>query len=249
LASYRDEGVVLRTIRLGEADRIVTMATPAHGKVRAVAKGVRKTKSRLGGRVEPLSYVQMLCWRGRDLDTITQVEVIDHFRPVREDLERLSQAMMMLEVVDHVAVEDHAMPGLFRMLVGALRTLCESDSRLVAGAFLWKLLAEEGVAPSAESCARCDRPLPLVAFDSASHGFLCASCRRGQPVSGEAVEMVRRILGGNLASVLKEPPSTATREVERIAIGAVEYHLDRRLRVPRSTAGLHDLGGTIPGHD
>jgi DNA repair protein RecO (recombination protein O) len=241
LASYRDEGLVLRTIRLGEADRIVTMATPAHGKVRAVAKGVRKTKSRLGGRVEPLSHVRMLCWRGRELDTITQVEVVDHFRPVREDLERLAQAMMMVEVVDHVAVEDHAMPALFKMLVGALRTLCDSDSPLVAGAFLWKLLAEEGVAPSPESCAHCGRSVPLVAFDSLSDGFLCASCRRGQAVSPEVVGMVRRILGGDLAGVLKEPPSVATRDVERLAIVAVEHHLDRRLRVPRSTAELHDL--------
>jgi DNA repair protein RecO (recombination protein O) len=241
VASYRDEGIVLRTIRLGEADRIVTLATPAHGKVRAVAKGVRKTKSRLGGRVEPLSYVKMLCWRGRELDTITQVDVIDHFRPVRENLDRLAQAMMMLEVVDHVAVEEHAMPSLFKMLLGALRTLSTSDSHLVAGAFLWKLLAVEGVVPSLDACARCGREEPLVAFDAASDGFLCTSCRRGQAVNVQVVGMIRRILNGDLAAVLTEPRSGATDEVERLAIAAVEYHLDRRLRVPRSTADLHGL--------
>lgn len=241
MASYRDEGVVLRTFRLGEADRIVTMATPAHGKVRAVAKGVRKTKSRLGGRVEPISHVRMLCWRGRELDTITQVEVIDHFRPVREDLERLAQAMTMLEVVDHVAVEEHAMPGLFKMLVAALRTLSDSGSHLVATGFLWKLLAIEGLVPDVDACARCGRELPLVAFDLASDGFLCAGCRRGQAVSAPAVETIRRILTGDLAGVLALPPSATTSEVERLAITAVEYHLDRRLRVPRSTADLHGL--------
>jgi DNA repair protein RecO (recombination protein O) len=239
LASYRDEGIVLRTIRLGEADRIVTMATPGHGKVRAVAKGVRKTKSRLGGRVEPLSHVKMLCWRGRELDTITQVDVLDHFRPVREDLDRLAQAMTMLEVVDHVAVEDHEMPVLFTMLLGALRTLATSSSHLVAGAFLWKLLAVEGVVPSLEACARCGRQEPLVAFDAASDGFLCSSCRRGQGVNEQVVLMIRRILEGGLASVLAEPRSAVTSDVERLAIAAVEYHLDRRLRVPRSTAELH----------
>jgi DNA repair protein RecO (recombination protein O) len=237
VALYRDEGVVLRTIRLGEADRIVTLATPLHGKVRAVAKGVRKTKSRLGGRVEPLSYVSMLCWHGRDLDTITQVEVIDHFRPIREDLERMSQAMTMLEVVDQVAVERNAMPELFRMLVGALRTLSETPSPLVAGAFLWKLLTLEGFGPVVDRCARCGSGAPLVAFDLAEDGFLCTACRRGQGVHPETVMLVRRILGGGLAAALDEPPSPATREMERLAILAVEHHLDRRLRSPGAMAG------------
>jgi DNA repair protein RecO (recombination protein O) len=239
MALYRDEGVVLRTIRLGEADRIVTLATPEHGKVRAVAKGVRKTKSRLGGRVEPLSHVSMLCWHGRDLDTITQVEVIDHFRPIREDLERMSQAMTMLEVVDQVAVERHAMPELFRMLVAALRTLAETPSPLVAGAFLWKLLTLEGLGPVVDRCARCGADAPLVAFDVAEDGFLCANCRRGQGVNPATVTLVRRILGGDLARVLDEPPSVVTREMERLAILAVEHHLDRRLRSPGATAYTH----------
>ena len=83
---YRDEGVVLRTLRLGEADRIVTMITKGHGKVRAVAKGVRRTKSKFGARLEPLSHVALLCWQGRELDIVNQAEVTDTFRAVREDL-------------------------------------------------------------------------------------------------------------------------------------------------------------------
>jgi DNA repair protein RecO (recombination protein O) len=234
MSSYRDEGVVLRSIRLGEADRIVTLLTPEHGKVRAVAKGVRRTKSRLGGRVEPLTHVTMLLWHGRELDTITQVEIVEHYRPVREDLARMSQAMIMLEVSDQVAVERHAAPELFRMLVGALGALASSGSPLVAGAFLWKLLLVEGVGPSADSCAGCGSPGELVAFDPARDGFLCRRCQRGQAVAPATMELVQRILGGDLASVLREPASTATREVERLAIMAVEHHLDRRLRSPRS---------------
>src|SRR5579871_3600746 len=170
MGSYRDEGVVLRSIRLGEADRIVTLVTPEHGKVRAVAKGVRRTKSRLGGRVEPLTHVTMLCWHGRELDTITQVEVVNHFRPIRDNLERMAQAMTMIEVVDHVSVERHAMPELFRMLVGALTALAESPSPLVAGAFLWKLLTVEGVGPDVSACASCGSDGPLVAFDPLRDG-------------------------------------------------------------------------------
>jgi DNA repair protein RecO (recombination protein O) len=234
MASYRDEGVVLRSIRLGEADRIVTLVTPEHGKVRAVAKGVRRTKSRLGGRVEPLTHVTMLCWRGRELDTITQVEVLDAFRPLREDLARMAQAMVMLEVVDQVAVERHAVPELFRMLVGALGALAASASPAVAGAFLWKLLAVEGVGPSLDTCASCGSDGPLVAFDPLRDGFLCHSCRRGQAVGAATMELLRRILGGDLAAVLREPATPATAEVERLAVLAVEHHLDRRLRSPRS---------------
>jgi DNA repair protein RecO (recombination protein O) len=182
----------------------------------------------------------MLCWRGRELDTITQVEVIDHFRAVREDLPSLAQAMMMLEVIDQVAVEGHAMPGLFRMLAGALRTLAETPSQFLAGAFLWKLLAIEGVGPSIDTCAGCGEEKPLVAFDLGEHGFLCAGCRRGQAVSGDTVELVRRVLSGDLAGALAEPPSAASIEAERLAILAVEHHIDRRLRSPKSLAEMRE---------
>ena len=116
---------MLRTMRLGEADRIVTLVTPEHGKVRAVAKGIRKPKSRFSGRLEPLTHVNVMCWRGRELDVVNQVEALDHFKAIRADLERVPVAQTMLEVVDHVALERQPMPEVFRMLVGALRTLDE----------------------------------------------------------------------------------------------------------------------------
>ena len=87
---YRDQGIVLRTMRLGEADRIVTLMSAGRGKIRAVAKGVRKTKSRFGGRLEPMTHVAALFYEGRELDIITQAETLDHFRKVREDLDSLS---------------------------------------------------------------------------------------------------------------------------------------------------------------
>ena len=120
---YRDQGVVLRTIRLGESDRIVSLVTQGHGKVRAVAKGVRKTKSRFGGRLEPTSHVSLLLYEGRELDVITQAEALDHFRVIREDLDRLARATTMLEAVDQVAQERQPGGRLYEMLVGALRAL------------------------------------------------------------------------------------------------------------------------------
>ncbi|MCU1491676.1 MAG: replication and repair protein RecO [Acidimicrobiaceae bacterium] len=233
MALYRDHGVVLRTMRLGEADRIVTVVTPEHGKVRAVAKGVRRTKSKIGARLEPLTSVSMLCWKGRELDIVTQVEVVDAFRAIREDLDRLAPAMTLLEIVDQVAVEGHPAPELYTMLVGALRALERSGSPLLVGAFSWKLLAAEGVGPVVESCARCGSPGPLVAFDAGEGGFLCKEHRRGQSVSPAAWELVRRVLGGGLAGVLAEPSAPAGQEMERLAMTALEHHIDRRLRTTR----------------
>ncbi len=252
MSLYRDEAVVLRSIRLGEADRIVTLVTPRHGKVRAVAKGVRRTKSRFGGRLEPLSHVSVLCWKGRELDIVTQAEVLDHFRAVREDLERLSAASAMLEVVDQVAQEGQPGPELYKMLVGALRTLAIGPGSspgpgpvppappvpppvLIVPAFFWKVLVLDGSAPVLYACARCGEAADLIAFDLGEGGVLCRSCRRGVAVSPDALGLVRRIVGGDLAAVLAEPASTATDEVARLATEAIQTHLERRLRCTPAT--------------
>jgi DNA repair protein RecO (recombination protein O) len=223
---YRDQGVVLRTFRLAEADRIVVVMTQATGKVRAVVKGVRKTKSRFGSRLEAL-----LMYQGRgELDTVTQAETLDHFRSVREDLDRLAKATSMLEVVDQVSQEREANPALYRMLVGALRALAARDSPLIVPAFFWKLLALEGLSPVLDRCARCGSPDDLVAFDVDEGGVLCRSCRQGAPISPEALELMRRILGGDLARVLEVPSGPAVHEVDHLAGRTVEHHIERRLR-------------------
>ena len=227
---YRDQGVVLRTIRLGEADRIVTFVTQGHGKVRAVAKGVRKTKSRFGARLEPLSHVTLLLYEGRELDVVTQAETLDHFRIVREDLHRVSRATSMLEAVDQVAQEREPSPRLYQMLVGGLRTLAAHDADLVVPAFFWKLLSLEGAHPVLDHCAACGAEEALEAFDIAEGGALCRQCRRGVPVSEEALAIIRRILGGDLAGALGEPSGPASREVEQLATRSLEHHLERRLR-------------------
>ena len=141
MSLYRDEGVVLRTMRLGEADRIVTMLCRTRGKVRAVAKGVRKTTSRFGGRLEPLSHVSLLCWQGRELDIVNQVEVIDSNRAIREDLDRVTKAFSMLEVADRVSVEMHSAQRLYELLVNVLSSLAANNAPLVLPAFLPQTIA------------------------------------------------------------------------------------------------------------
>lgn len=235
MSLYKDDGVVLRTMRLGEADRIVTFVTKERGKVRAVAKGVRRTNSRFGGRLEPLSHVSMQCWQGRELDTVTQVEVVDSFREVREDLGRVTKAYTLLEITDQVAQERHRNERLYEMLVGALRALQSVDSPTLVPAFCLKVLALEGSAPVVDSCASCGCESDLVAFDLFEGGVLCRSCRRGRPISDGALDLLRRILGGGLASALAEPAGPATDEVTDVATEAMEAHLDRRLRSVRTS--------------
>ena len=235
MSLYRDEGIVLRTLRLGEADRIVTMVTKGQGKVRAVAKGVRRTTSRFGGRLEPMSHVAMQCWQGRELDTVTQVEVLDSFRTVREDLARVSKAFTLLEIVDVLAQERQSNPLLYETLVGALRWLDNADSPLLVAAFCLKVLVLEGSAPVVDRCASCGSTSLLVAFDLVEGGVLCRSCRRGRSVSAGALEVVQRILDGGLSSALAEPEGPSTGEVTDLATEAMEVHLDRRLRSLRSS--------------
>ena len=230
MALYRDHGIVLRTHKLGEADRIITFMTERHGKVRAVAKGVRKTKSKFGARLEPTSHVALQLYEGRELDIVTQAESVDHFKAIREDLDRLSHAVTMLEATDQLSLEREPNPDLYRMLLGALRAVDTRNSALVVAGFHWKVLALEGFRPQVESCVVCEEPEGLVSFDPTEGGLLCAEHRRGTRVSPEAVELLQQILGGRLAQALEAPASPATHEVDHLATRVMEHHLERRLR-------------------
>ena len=233
MPTYRDSAVVLRTIRLGEADRIVTMLTSEHGKVHAVAKGVRKVKSRIGARLEPLTHVDLLCWRGRELDIVSQVEVLDVFKGIRGNLERLGAAMTMAEVVDQSTVDHQNAPELYTMLVGALRTLDATGAPVILGAFCLKLLAAEGVGLVTDRCAACGSDDPLIAFEAREGGFLCLRCRRGQAVSTAVVALAQQVASGGLARALDLEPGPVIEAFERLMTGAIELHLDRKLRTTR----------------
>jgi len=231
---YRDQGVVLRTVKLGEADRIISFMTQGHGKVRAVAKGVRKSGSRFGARLEPTSHVAVQCYRGRELDVVTQVETIDANRALRESYACITHAVPMLEAVDQVAQEREAAPALYRMLVGALRTLSERPSSVVTPAFFWKLLSLEGFHPYLDACVRCGEETgPFTAIDLGEGGVLCTTCGRlgGRRVEPEALEFLGQLVGGELNRAMAEPPAPEhVHEIERLGVLALEYHSERRLR-------------------
>ena len=230
---YRDVGVVLRTYKLGEADRIVVLLTAENGKVRAVAKGVRKTGSKFGARLEPMSHVRLLLYRGRELDIVSQAESVEPLAPLLASLDTASMGLAVLEATDQLALEREPNPALYRMLVGVLRTIADRPGPLVVAAFFWKLLAAEGLRPELDVCVRCGEGEPevaLVAFDLGDGGVLCRSCRSGSAISPAALTLLRGILGGALNIALSAPESPATHEVGVLATRAMEHHLERRLR-------------------
>jgi DNA repair protein RecO (recombination protein O) len=236
VSEFRDEAIVLRTHKLGESDLICVLLTRESGKVRAVAKGVRKTSSKLGARMEVLDHVDALLARGRsDLLNVRQVEPRGVARTIREDYDKLAAAMVIVETADAVTLEHHPDPEYFEMVRRALVALDgAADPSVAATAFLLKTLAHDGAEPVLDRCASCGEDKPLVAFDFTEGGLLCASCRRGRPVSPEAVTLLRRILLGGLAGVLAESRPAAADEVSSIAVDAVEAHIGRRLRAARA---------------
>jgi DNA repair protein RecO (recombination protein O) len=230
---YRDVGVVLRTYKLRESDRIIVLMTEEHGKVRAVAKGVRKTKSKFGARLEPMSHVRLLLYRGRELDIVSQAESVEPLTPLLSSLDRASQAMAAIEAVDQLGLEREPNPRLYRMLVGVLRTIASRPAPLNVPAFYWKLLAAEGLEPQLDVCVRCGDGEPdaqLVSMDVGEGGMLCRSCRSGTSVSPAALAIMRDILGGRLNEALALEESPATHEVGALATRALEHHIERRLR-------------------
>ena len=231
---YRCNAVVLRTYPLGEADRIISFITDNRGKVRAVAKGIRKTKSRIGARLEPMAHVSLLMYEGRgELEIVSQAETIEPHRRIREDLDRLTHAAAMLEAVDLVAQERQPDQRLYNMIVGALRSLDEQDSPLMVAAFYWKLLAHEGYEPSLDECVRCSTTEDLVGFDPVAGGVTCRADTVGMRASGEALTLLRMILNGQLVAALRQPVGPVTHEVERLATAALEHTLERRLKAGR----------------
>lgn len=235
---YKDEAVVLRTMRLGEADRILTLVGRSHGKIRAVAKGVRKTKSRFGGRLEPFSQVSLVLWRSRSgLDIVTQAEVVEPFREVREDLDRFSLGEVMLEAVDRVVQERERSHRTFTLLVDGLHALAVRGSPLILAGFLLRLSAIAGFAPSLRSCAECNAPASW--FSPGQGGGVCSRCR-----SAEAEEVGIGVLE-LLHDVAREGAwmeinAEAAGIAARLARFYAEYHLERRLRSAETADQLRD---------
>jgi DNA repair protein RecO (recombination protein O) len=232
---YRDEGVVLRTQKLGEADRIIGVLTRSHGRVRAVAKGVRRTSSRFGARLEPFTHVDLQLAEGRSLHVVTQAETISPYgERIGDDYGRYTAGTAMLETAERLVDEEHE-PALqqYLLLVGALRALAGGllDPGLVLDSFLLRSLAAAGYAPSFSQCARCGAAGPHRSFNPAAGGVLCSTCRlpgSANP-SVETVTLLGALLAGDWpVAEVSEPRHR--RETSGLVAAYLTWHMERGLR-------------------
>lgn len=235
MSLYRDEAVVLRTQKLGEADRIVTLLTRHGGRVRAVARGVRKTSSRFGARLEPFMLVDVQLHTGRSLDTVTQVETLAMYgQAICLDYGLYTSATAMVETAERLT-EEEGEPATqqFLLLIAALRALAERahGSSLVLDSYLLRSLAIGGWAPSFHDCARCGAPGPHSAFAIALGGAVCSNCRPpGSAAPAPATfELLAALLEGNWATADRSDERTQ-REASGLVAAYVQWHLERRVR-------------------
>jgi DNA repair protein RecO (recombination protein O) len=232
---YRDEAVVLRTQKLGEADRIVTLLTRRHGRVRAVAKGVRRTASRFGARVEPFSHVDLQLYEGRELDTVTQAETIAPYgERIATDYGRYTAGTAVLETAERLTAEERE-PSLrlYLLVVGALRALAEEahTPSLVLDAFILRAMTIAGYEPALEACARCGEPGPHRFFAVAVGGVVCPEHRPGGAVtvSPAGTAVLAALLDGDWAVADAAEPRVQ-REVSGLVSAYLQWHLERGLR-------------------
>jgi DNA repair protein RecO (recombination protein O) len=236
-----DEAVVLRTYKSGEADRVVVLWTRQHGKLRVLAKGARKTSSRLGATLETLAYVTVDLVKTRGEFYIARhVQHKERLATLRSSYARISAGYAVVEAVDAIPSDGVPDEAIFDLLVRVLVTLDDEsfDPTLVPSSFYFRLLALDGSEPVVDVCVNCGRPGPLVAFDAQIGGTLCGECRQGVALSNDALVLIRRVVGGDLANVLRETNPPGAGEVTAIAQEAIEVHFGRRLRAPQASAPL-----------
>ena len=249
--SYSTEAVVLRSMRLGESDRVLHLYTASHGRVGAVAKGVRKTMSRFGARLEPLSHVELVLHRGRgELQTVTAAQLVRSHRAAREDYYRFSVGMIGAEAMLRLFSEEEANERAFTALTRFLDLLddhperASHDTTHAAGrpaldplglAFQLKLLWLAGYLPHVTACAECGAEgEPLVGYSTRAGGAVCAPCARSTEaitVAADGIAGIETFLARPLAEAVSLGLSErALRDALRVVTASYEYHGGFRLR-------------------
>jgi len=242
---YRDEAVVLRVHKLGEADRIVTMLTRRHGRVRAVGKGVRRTTSRFGARLEPGSHIDVqfhsrdsfdsnVRLGGRRLDLVTQTESLGAYgAQLANDYARWTAASAICETAERLTEEAEPALRLYLLVVGALRALVarEHDPGLILDAFLIRSMSNAGWEPALTECAKCSAPGPHAAFNVAAGGVVCEACRPAGSARPQrsTIELMAALLSGDWARA-DASDTPQQRESSGLIAAHLQWHLERGLR-------------------
>ncbi len=235
MSLYRDEAIVLRTQKLGEADRIITLLTREHGRIRAVAKGIRRTKSKFGARLEPGSHVDIQLYVGKTFDTVTQVEAIMNYgEALTQDYQRFTVASTILEATERFTSHEHE-PALqeFQLVVGAMKVLAENryEPLLILDAFLLRSLAVAGYAPSMTICSRCEKPGPHRYFSLVGGGCVCVDCRPSACATPapQTLDLMGALLSSNW-DFAQQSEGKHRREASGLIAAYLQWHLERGLR-------------------
>ena len=241
---YRDDAVVLRVHKLGEADRIVTLLTRRHGRVRAVGKGVRRTTSRFGASLEPGSHIDVQFHSrhnpdepiagNRGLDMVTQTESLGAYgAQLASDYTRWTVASVICETAERLTEEGEPSLRVYLLVVGALKALVERehDPTLVLDAFLIRAMSASGWEPALEACAKCGRLGPHVAFNVPAGGAVCDGCRPGGSVRPQraTIELMSSLLNGDWATA-DGSETSPRREASGLIAAHLQWHLERGLR-------------------
>lgn len=251
--TYKTEAIVLKQMPFGEADRVLTLYSPEMGKVHAVAKGVRRTRSKLGGHLELLNRVSISLAQGRNLDVVSEVEVIQTFRAVREDLQRLSRALYMAELVDSFSTEGASNDEVYQLLLDGLAWLEESRQQdLLLRYFELRLLDYCGYRPELFYCVECRSTLEPGdhLFSCAVGGVLCPACRAASndpmtPAPLNAMKLLRFLQREQYARAesMRVPPASVS-EAERLLQAYLRFLMEKELK---SAEFMNLVASTIPG--
>ncbi len=235
---YKTEAIVLKRINLGEADKILTLYTPNLGKLSAIAKGVRRPRSKMGGHLELLTHCSLMLARGQNLDIITQSETISSFLPLRDNLWRASLALYAAELVEQLTAEHVENYPVYKLLLDTLHRLCETkDGELTLRYFELNLLTHLGYKPELHQCLGCKSPLePTTNFFSTSGGgMLCPACREkeplSQPISLNALKVMRFLQQSDYPRASRVRISEElSRELESLMRHYIRYTLEREVK-------------------
>jgi DNA repair protein RecO (recombination protein O) len=240
VAVYRCEAVILRKLNFGEADRIMTLFTLERGKVSAIAKSVRKARSRMSGQLDVFAHGNMMLAEGRNMDVITQFRRLTDTEPLARDLERSAAAAVVVEVADKVLEERHPQPALFRVVTDALAAMSAAGAgaRAELADYLMRVLGELGYLPELYSCARCGRELDPeedMAFSPFVGGVIGIDCddpkAPAASIGARTVKILRVLASGDRDTFLRlKLDADDIRSVEHALEGQLEHHLDRQLK-------------------
>ncbi len=236
--AYKTEAIVLKRTNLGEADSIITLYTPAFGKIRAIGKGVRRPKSRLGGHLDLLMRSNLLLAQGQNLDIITQCQTINSYLPLRSDLKRIGCALYIAELLDRFTAEHVENYAIYNLLDADLVWLCEArDSDVVLRHYELHLLQHLGYRPELYHCLGCKSPLAPQRnmFSASSGGGFCPSCAVHEPairpISVDALKVMRFLLSDDHATAKRlRMKSELSHEVEQVIRWYIRYLLERDVK-------------------